>query len=502
MKQKRFKNLYEKLCNDGKELPFAGSLLQRAAHLWPSRTALIFDGQTFTFSDMYIKARQLTFHLLNKGVVSSDRIIVLCENSPLFFIAYYGAWQTGAVVVPVNTFLQEHELNHIIEDCDARFIIVSEKLKNKIPTRYLQRVVLENLINTLLADSSVAEITIPAKPTDELAALLYTSGTTGLPKGVMLSSRNIITNALQCAAEFTITDAERIYAVLPLFHSYLQNCCLWTAFLVGAATILVAKIDRTNLLRGLAHQPTVILGIPQLYGLFCLIKGVNFPSVKFFICGGDALPDRIRKSFELTFRRKICNGYGLTETSPAVCVHLTDEYAATNNVGKPLVNLLVTLEDTDSKNVGEIAVKGDNVMLGYYRAPEATEQILKDDWLHTGDLGTFDRSGNLYICGRAKDLIVNKGIKIYPQEVENILMGHHLVVAAGVIGVPDHQTEIPIAFVAVRQPYEGLEAELMALCKHQLAAYKVPRSIIIERELPMTATQKVDKKILRSRFRN
>lgn len=497
----RFNQLYKSICTPQGALPFAGTLLQQAAHRWPTRTALIFNQEHYTFQDLYTKAARVSHYLHKQGATPQDRIIILYENSPLFFIAYYGIWQTGAIVVPVNTFLQEAELNHIIEDCDARFILVSDKLKSKIPAAHADRMISEELITKLMSQEDHDSVTIPEKPAEELAALLYTSGTTGLPKGVMLSSRNIITNALQCAAAFTITDAERVYAALPLFHSYLQNCCLWTAFMVGASTILVAKIDRTNLLNGLAAQPTVVLGIPQLYGLFCLMKGVTFPAVKFFICGGDALPDRIRKGFELIFRRKICNGYGLTETSPAVSVHLEDEYTATNNVGKPVANLTIKLDQVNDHGIGEITVKADNVMLGYYHAPQATQEILKEGSLYTGDLGTFDHDGNLYICGRAKDLIVNKGIKIYPQEVENVLMSHPLVMAAGVIGVADHDAQIPIAFVAVRTPTPQLEQELMDLCKQRLAAYKVPRSITIERELPMTATQKVDKKVLRARFK-
>jgi acyl-CoA synthetase (AMP-forming)/AMP-acid ligase II len=350
---------------------YPGAFLQRAARLWPQRRALFCDAQQLTFKELYDKTLALSQYLLHQGVTPQSRIIILYENSITFYCAYYGAWQTGAVIVPVNTFLQTHELEHIINDCDAHTIIASEKQTAKIPVAMRTRILSEQQLNELIQQTA-PEIVVPAKQRDELAALLYTSGTTGLPKGVMLSPKNIITNAVQTVCEFTISSEERIYAALPLFHSYLQNACLWSAIIVGATTIIVPKIDRTALAKGLQHLPTVVLGIPQLFGLFCLLKNISFPAVKFFFSGGDALPDKIRIAFELTFRRKICNGYGLTEAGPVVSVHLTDDYTATNCVGRPVLGLEVALFNEDGTptqdGIGILALRGDNIMMGYWMA--------------------------------------------------------------------------------------------------------------------------------------
>lgn len=491
--------------SDYKELIFAGNLLRRAALLWPKRTALLYDGEKITFEQLYRKTLPITQALLDRGISGNSKVIILYENSLNFYVAYYAAWQTGAVVAPVNIFLKPHELEHIINDCSPDVILVSRKLQEKIPQELAHLIINEDDLNSLAQSGKQVTGTSIYKSENALAVLLYTSGTTGLPKGVMLSSKNIITNALQGACEFNITAHERIYAALPLFHSYMQNCCLWGAIMMGAATIIVPKIDRSNLLKGLKLLPTIVLGIPQLYGLFCLMKHVSFPEAKFFFCGGDALPDKIRKGFELMFRRKICNGYGLTETSPIISLNLTDHAVATNNIGRPVIGVEICLKDNEGNTlkkheIGALHVKGDNVMMGYHKAPEATAAVLKDGWLNTGDLATIDRLGNLLICGREKDLIVNKGIKIYPQEIENVLMSHPQVTAVAVIGIPDTNTEIPICFIAVRNNYPELLHELNKICMQRLADYKIPRAFYVEKELPMTSTGKVDKKILRARL--
>jgi long-chain acyl-CoA synthetase len=253
----------------------------------------------------------------------------------------------------------------------------------------------------------------------------------------------------------------------------------------------------------LQHRPTVILGIPALYGLFCLFKNLPLTQVRYFICGGDALPDKIRALFGLIYRRKLCNGYGLTEASPFISVDLDDVLEPTNTIGIPAYGIELFIKD-DKENdlppgsIGTLWVKGDNVMLGYYNAPEATKAVLKNGMLNTGDLAYIDPKGKLVIVGRKKELIISKGINIYPPEIENVLLTHPAITQAAVIGVKEDETsEIPVAFVATKEPSEALEKELVELCKRQLAAYKIPRQIIIKTELPTTATGKVDKKQLK-----
>ncbi|TET05977.1 long-chain fatty acid--CoA ligase, partial [Candidatus Dependentiae bacterium] len=258
---------------------------------------------------------------------------------------------------------------------------------------------------------------------------------------------------------------------------------------------------------GLAHKPTVFFGVPALYAILSLMKNAPLSSVKCFFSGGDALPDRIRAAFSLVYRRKLCGGYGLTETAPVVAVEMDDVLEATDTVGKPVIGVEVLIKDEQGitlphGQVGEIWIKGENVMLGYYHAPELTKETLVDGWLRTGDLGYFDSKGKLVVSGRLKDLIIHKGLNIYPQEIENIIVTHPNVIFVGIVGKPDELSgEVPIAFVQIKEDESNIEQKLRELCIQKLAAYKVPRQFICStKRLPVTAMGKVDKKVLKAQL--
>ena len=337
-----------------------------------------------------------------------------------------------------------------------------------------------------------------------MVALLYTSGTTGFPKGVMLSSRNILTNVVQVITRFGIIKQQRVFAVLPLFHSLAQNICVWSSIMMGCSVIIVPKIERRALLAGLAHKPTIFVGVPALFGVLCLLKTAPLDTISYFFSGGDALPDKIRSAFSLVYRRKICSGYGTTEASPVVSVDMEDVAEPTSCVGKPVIGVQCAIKDEawidlPANQIGQLWLKGDTIMLGYYNAPEVNKEAFKDGWFATGDLAYFDDDHKLVITGRTKDLIVNKGIKIYPQEVENIILLSANVMAVGVIGQDDPDAgQIPVAYVTVRQMTPDIENTLKQLCMQHLALYKVPRQFICSTQpLATTATGKVDKKVLR-----
>lgn len=502
----RFTQLYNELLSPGNEL-YAGQMLSRAAQKWPDRTALICDNEKINFKELYEQASALTLFLKKQGIEPRAKVMILYENSLNFYRAYHGAWQSGAIVIPVNTFMHEKELEHVMRDSKPEVLIVSEKLSTKITKLYTDArlIITEQQLNELITEPKTC--TPCTLPQHQLSVLLYTSGTTGLPKGVMLSSYNCIYNSIQGIAQLTSQPDDRILCALPLFHSFMQNACIWSACLLGAAVIVVPKIERKALLRAIQQKPTVVLGIPQLFGLLCLFKKIDFSRVRYFICGGDALPDKMRKFFELIYGRKLVNGYGLSEAAPFISVDFDDTRSETNTIGRPLIGISVQFRDETGSQVlkndiGILWVKGKNVMLGYYNAPEATAKILQDGWLNTGDLARMNSQGKLVICGREKDLIIHKGIKIYPQEVENCLMQHEAVQAVGVIGQPTEQNdEIPVAYIAA-SGHTGksdiLSAELQELCNRHLAAYKIPRSFIIMEELPTTTTGKVNKKELRA----
>lgn len=505
--QERFDTSYASLLINGK-LMFAGMLLQRAAQKFPHSQALICKDRTLTFHQLYQRSLVITHQLKELGVKPHDKVCLLYENSLAYYQAYFGIWQTGAIVAPLNTFLTDKELAHIIQDCKPAAVVSSQD--------FIQRfdpLVFDGIHQVIIpGDEEQQDVPdqgdyeIPYMQPDEMAALLYTSGTTGFPKGVMLSSKNILTNVVQIVTAVNVSQKDRLLAVLPLFHSFAQNISIWTVLFLGASTIVIPKIERTWIVDGFKHKPTVVIAVPALYGLLCMMRNLDFSTIRYFVSGGDALPDKIRSIFEMVYRRKLCNGYGLTETSPFIAGDLEDTLRATDTVGFPALGLECSLRDEEGNPVGEhqigiLWVKGDNVMLGYYNAPEATQDILKNGWLNTGDFARFDDQGRLAIVGRFKDLIIHKGFNIYPQEIENTLMGYPGMIQVAVVGLTDEQTgEIPVAYVVVKEQSPTLEQDLKALCMANLAAYKVPRHFIVLEKLPLTSLSKVNKKVLKAEF--
>jgi long-chain acyl-CoA synthetase len=485
-----------------------GELLRRAAIMYSDTPAIIYENTEITYRALYEQSVVFAQMLIKNGVQPRDRVVISLSNSPAFYVAYCAAWHLGAVVTPVNTFLIESELKHIISDATpAAYVVDNVRVETFKAAGAVGAVLSQDDVAACAGKWITPPELIVLQP-DECATLLYTSGTTGVPKGVMLSSRNIMVNIAQVMARLGMEhySHDRIFAVLPLFHVFAQNTCFWASFFAGITVILVPKIERRAILDGLKHKPTLFIGVPALYGLLCMMKNAPLGSVRLFASGGDAMPDKIRAAFALLYHRKIVNGYGLTETSPVLAAMLDDELAPATTVGKPLVGVTYEIREADGTVLpqgvsGQLWVRGDNVMLGYYQSIDETRAIFKNGWFNTGDLAYADSKGRLVFTGREKDLIITKGFNVYPPEVENILMQHSNVLAAAVIGCPDgHGDERVVAFVQIRTKQATIENELKKLCMQHLANYKIPRQYICSTdELPMTATRKIDKKILRKR---
>jgi len=507
--QEIFDTLFSTIIDEEK-ITCLGQILERSAKLFPEGLALIcHDDRNVTFHELYYYAMALSKNLIERGIQPGDRVLLLFENSLAFYVSYFGIIQAGAVVAPLNTFLTERELTHIIQDAEPKLLICSKEDAQKLratPTT-LPPIIEETDIDvTSELPARLPEFNVRKLPFEDMAALLYTSGTTGFPKGVMLSSKNILTNVMQVISRFSINKRQRLIAILPLFHSLAQNVCVWAGVLMGCTTIIVPKIERRSIFKGLAHKPTIFVGVPALYGLLALLRKADFDSVEYFFSGGDALPDKIRAAFSLIYRRKISSGYGVTEASPVVSVDMDDVNEPTNCVGRPLYGVHCEIRNNGkvlpANHIGKLWLKGDSIMLGYYHAPEITKESFADSWFCTGDLGYIDANGKIVITGREKDLIINKGFNIYPQEIENVLLLHPNVIQVGVIGDPDPMVgQVPIAYVQLRAADEKIEPALRELCKKHLAPYKIPRDFICTTEaLPATATGKVDKKVLRKRL--
>jgi len=501
--QERF-NFFYKAIHENNKIIFAGKILQKTYSHFPENIALLYKDRAISYKALYYRACKFSDILKKNGVGSSDRVLIFFRNSLEFYVAYFGAWQVGAVVVPLNIFLKENELKHIIGDSQAKLAIIDKERRDLFEQAGIPLFTQDDMDLESQVPQDVEDINIPDRDPEKMAALLYTSGTTGLPKGVMLSSKNIMTNVAQALSCIPFFQSKKIYCILPLFHCFAQNTCVWTGLFAGCTIVLVPKISRKEILSSLKHKPEIILGVPALYGLFCLLRRLQLRDVQYFICGGDALPDKIRAAFALVYGRKLCNGYGLTETSPLVSVDLEDVTEPTNNIGRPVIGVHCAIRSPEGKTlrkknkIGELFIKGPNVMMGYYNEPQKTDEVLKNGWFATGDLAKFDKNGKLIICGRLKDVIIHKGINIYPQEIENVILKHPLVLQVGVIGQNDiKHGQMPIAVVQLRGKLDNFEDELRNLCKKELAAYKVPRKFLIIKEMPLTATSKVDKNSLR-----
>jgi long-chain acyl-CoA synthetase len=513
--------IYTQLKEDfliNENLMFAGKLLQRACKKYPNQIALIAKDKSISYQELFFRATQLSEKIKQLGVHPQDRVLLYCENSLNFYVAYWAILQCAAVAVPLNIYLHEKELNHIINDAEPKLILASSQFQSNIKNTSQTTMCIQDMVDwhTQVPEQFgkiTAEILLPELENNQMCLLLYTSGTTGLPKGVMLSSKNILTNGLQSCARFKMCKLqknERFFCVLPLFHVFAQNVCIWVPAMTGSSVIVVEKIDRKLIIAGLKHEPTLFLGVPALYGLLCLMKTAPLDSVKLFVSGADMLSDKIRSAFSMIYGRKIASGYGLTEASPLISVNYKNHEEPTDIVSPLVADLVCEIRNDEGiklarNQTGTLWVKGDNVMLGYYKSPDATAQVLCSGWLCTGDLGCIDHKGNLAIKGRLKDVIIHKGFNIYPAEIENILLTHPGVFKAAVIGQEERTGgQIPVAYLAIKNREDRedidkkLDQELRALCAHNLATYKIPRKFVYLEDLPMNATGKIDKKQLRT----
>lgn len=508
--QEIYNQLHTYITHDDGTIINLGQLLYRAAQKFPDNSALISNQKNITYKELFYRASLFSQKLIQKGIVPGDRVLLFFENSVEFYIGYYGIAQIGAVVAPLNTFLKDRELAHIIHDAQPKLLVASTALLQKLQENHIDAKVPIYTQADMDLESPIDESVCKPVPAyldpNHMAALLYTSGTTGLPKGVMLSAKNILTNCIQTLCRLGMVKEERVLGVLPFFHSFAQFTCVWAPFVMGCTVIIVPKIERRTILEGLTHKPTLFLGVPALFGLLCLMKTAPLDSINYFATGGDAMPDKIRGGFEMIYGRKIAAGYGLSETSPVLTADLEDVTEPTDNVGRPLLGVTIEIRNEEGAPVaqgaiGQIWAQGDSIMLGYYNEPQKTAEVIKNGWLDTGDLGYFGPSGKLVITGRLKDVIAHKGFKIYPQEIENVILMHPLVLAAAVVGEVDEQVgETPVAYVQVKGQEPDIERQLRELCERNLAPYKVPRKFVCSsKALPTTATGKIDKKVLRKK---
>ncbi|GAC1348525.1 MAG: fatty acid--CoA ligase family protein [Ktedonobacteraceae bacterium] len=503
-------------------------------------TAIIFDDQqdvrTYTNMDIAREAAQLATGLQTLGIRKGDRIIVMMINGPEVIIAYQAIARAGAIIIPVMPLLKAPEVRYIAENSAAKAAITSSLLLPMLRGALVDVPTMEHIISTgdvgaqftapeavgrdisghdIHAYSAVVVKGITGAKNflvrredvspDDRGVILYTSGTTGHPKGVVLTHRNLISNALSGRGpERTTRDEEIQLAVLPLAHAY-GIIAANVFFLRGLTIVAQPRFDTTAVLAAIERYHIVAFaGVPAMFvGLLYTPDAEKYDtsSLQYCISGSAPLPVAILQAFEQKFDCRILEGYGLSEASAALTGHSLDIVRKPGSVGKPIANVEVLVVDENGQSVpvgevGEVIARGPNIMQGYYNMAAETQATLRNGWLYTGDMGRFDEDGYLYIVERKKDLIIRGGFNVYPRDVEEVLNRHPAVAEAAVIGIPSERMGEEIkAFVVTRAPVNA--ESLMAYCREALANYKTPSEIEFIAALPRNAVGKIDKKELR-----
>jgi len=468
---------------------------------FPERTAIIDDAGEMTYGKL-LAAVKLGGALL-RSATSQPNVGIVLPSCKEFAAAYFSVLAAGKTPVPLNLLMSREQIAHILHEAGIDTVLSATPLRPLLDGQVPNPVYLDELP----PPSSRCEGEVHLGDPDELAVLLYTSGTSSAPKGVMLTHQNLLRNIEATVEAFRFTADDVILGILPLFHSFGLMATLALPISVGAKVVYLKRFSpaKCAALIG-AHSVTGILGIASLYRILVrhLEKNpADFSSLRLCVAGGEALPLELTETFNKICPVPLLEGYGLTETSPVVSVNEIDSYKF-GTAGRPIEGVEVRIVDDDGEPLptggdGEIWVRGHNIMKGYYKRPEETaEAITQDGWFKTGDIGRLDQDGFLKITGRKKELIISSGENISPNEIEEAISRHPAVFEVGVIGVPDPtRGEAPKAFVALNEGAEATQEDLRSFCRDKLPAYKIPKEFEFRPELPHGLTGKVLRRELR-----
>ncbi len=512
------------------------AVLDYSVKEYADKTALVFGDQRFSYAQLDAVASQVANGLSGLGIGQGDKVALSCPNLPYFPMVYFGILKTGATVVPLNVLLKGREIAYHLEDSEAKayfcfqgtpelpmaeegwsgfnevagcehFWVITADPAAASPVEGAAT------MGQLVGSQAPVYETV-ATATEDTAVILYTSGTTGFPKGAELSHANMTMNALGSRDLLQLTPDDVHLVVLPLFHSFGQTVLMNAGLSMGNTLVLIPRFDPAAVLGAMqAAKVTVFAGVPTMYWAMLTFEDadnkIDIPSVaknlRVGVSGASSLPLEIIRGIQEKYGIAIMEGYGLSETSPVATFNLPHKERKPGSVGTPIWGIEVKVFDPENQEVptgevGEIVIRGNNVMKGYYNKPAATADAFQGtSWFHTGDLGRMDEDGYLFIVDRVKDMIIRGGFNVYPREVEEVLMTHPAVSLASVIGVPhdQHGEEIKAYIVLIAGQDVG-EEDIVAWSKEQMAAYKYPRIVEFRDALPMTATGKILKKELKA----
>ena len=490
------------------------SNLTTTAVAHPEQDALRVSGQGVTYAQLHGMAAKVAGALRANGIEPGDRVAVILPNVPAFPVVYWGILLAGGVVVPMNPLLKAAEINFFFSDSGAKlafvwpdFVPEATKGAEGAGTRIVECGAMGPVDGALEPGDPIAEPT--PREDDDTAIILYTSGTTGRPKGAELTHRNVHLNAHRSASVIQeIAPDDVVMGCLPLFHVFGLVVGLNAATIAGASLALIPRFDPAAAIEVIEKERvTIMQGVPTMYAAILnhpLSDGMDASSLRTCASGGSAMPLEVMRSFEDKFGCVILEGYGLSETSPVASFNMPDRERKPGTIGVAIPGCEMRCVDLDGKEVpvgevGEIAIRGDNVMKGYWNNPEATAEAIPDGWFRTGDLATMDEEGYFTIVDRKKDMILRGGMNVYPREVEEVIYAHPDVVEVAVVPMPDELLGEQVgAAVALREGSTATPEDIMDFTKERIAAYKYPRKVWIVPELPKGPTGKILRREVRA----
>jgi len=498
-----------------------GEMLRGSALRLKDRTAVIFQQMPVSYAQIESFSNRFANFLREKGVGKGDRIGLYCVNSQWFVIAYFGILKTGATVVPVNLLLSAEEIQYILMDSGAAGLVYFEAFENNISSikntlhdlRFMVTVGKPGIQGTStlgeILRSGPDDFRIPLMDQKEdVAAILYTSGTTGQPKGAMLTHRNLLFNVNSVLQILNVDEKDVFLTVLPLFHAFGATAGMITPLAAGSTIAAVPRFAPGDVAQVIREtESTIFLGVPSMYKMIADLPDERIPdfrSLRFCISGGDALPAEILERFEGKYHVLIYEGDGPTECSPVTAVNPIGGKRKLCSIGKTVPGVDMRIVDDNGNELkqgetGELVVRGENVMKGYFKRPEDTRESFFGEWFRTGDIGYRDEEDYFYIVDRKKDMVIVSGMNVYPRMVENVLRRHPAVTEAAVVPEPHPvHGEIPRAVIVLKPGATATRREILKFCSEHLGRHEIPRIIEIVAELPRTPTGKVLKRLLRS----
>lgn len=499
-------------------------LLEDRVHQAPKKIFLFSesDSRQFSYAEFNDAVNRVASTLQSLEISKGDVVSLLLPNGAEYIIAYFACWKLGAIAGPVNSLLKAQEMSFVLSNSEAKALLVSSEYVNVVEeirgdlTR-LQAVI--NFDTELSATRSIADTDSAGAFTgkeieeDDEAIIIYTSGTTGRPKGCLLTHGNLIANARQISEWLRFTPDDRLLTIMPLFHMNAVSVTTMSALYAGGSTVVSPKFSASRFWQIISdYQITSFGSVATMLSMLLstypdgVPEGLKTDQLRFAMCGSAPVPAEVLKRFEETFNCLVVEGYGLSESTCRSTFNPPDERRRPGSCGLPIGNEMRVVDDEDREVgdgvLGEIVLRGDNILKGYFKNPSATATAFRNGWFHTGDIGYRDKDGFYYIVDRKSDMIIRGGENIYPREIDEVLYQHPSVAAAAVIGVPDElYGEEVAAFIVLKDDAQTSEEEILEFCRKQLANYKCPKTIRFVREIPKGPTGKLLKRELTAQVR-